>query len=86
MTLEAIRLPTGPWVFDTSKPLGRAGGFGEVLLGQGNGRQVAIKRLKRTADDAAYRELKIADDLSGRTLKQAFPAAEPISAPPGSGD
>jgi serine/threonine-protein kinase len=64
-----IRLPRGEWFFDEARRLGRPGGFGEVFEGQdASGAPVAVKRLKLSAAEAAHRELRIADDLAGRSL------------------
>ena len=76
MVEKIIKLPTGQWTFDDSQPLGRAGGFGEVFRGRGKPGNVAVKRLKLTADEAAHRELKIADDLSRRALKHVVPVLD----------
>jgi len=65
MALHTIKLPGGEWEYDDSKALGQAGGFGEVFFGTGECGDVAVKRLKISADQAAHRELKI-----GRTLMQ----------------
>jgi len=54
MALHTIRLPGGEWEYDDSKALGQAGGFGEVFLGTGECGNVAIKRLKISADQAAH--------------------------------
>jgi len=59
----------GEWFFDSSRPLGPPGGFGEVFEGRDASRQaVAIKRLKLTAGDAAHRELRIAEELIGKSF------------------
>ena len=61
-----IRLPRGEWFYDPLRPLGPAGGFGEVFEGKDQtGRLVAVKRLKVTVGEAAHRELRIADELAG---------------------
>ena len=75
-----IRLPRGEWFYDPTHPLGPAGGFGEVFEGKdASGRSLAIKRLKLAVGEAAHRELKIADELAGRTFKhvlEVFDAGE----------
>lgn len=63
MAIHTIRLPNGEWNYDDSKPLGKAGGFGEVFIGSGECGAVAIKRLKISADQAAHRELRIGQQL-----------------------
>jgi eukaryotic-like serine/threonine-protein kinase len=64
-----IRLPRGEWFLYPGWPLGPPGGFGEVFQGRDpSGRTVAVKRLKVTAGEAAYRELKIADELAGKAF------------------
>lgn len=68
MTLHTIRLPGGEWECDDSKALGQAGGFGEVFIGTGECGDVAIKRLKISADQAAHRELKIGQQLMKNTF------------------
>jgi eukaryotic-like serine/threonine-protein kinase len=65
-----IRLPRGEWFYDPVRPLGRPGGFGEVFEGKDQaGKPVAVKRLKVTAGEAAHRELKIADELAGKSFE-----------------
>src|SRR6266478_5875814 len=69
----SVRLPRGEWFFDDARPLGRAGGFGEVFEGEdGNGNTVAVKRLKVTAAQAAHRELAIAEELAGRQFENVL--------------
>jgi eukaryotic-like serine/threonine-protein kinase len=68
-----IRLPRGEWFYNPTKPLGPAGGFGEVFDGKNEaGQSVAVKRLKMTAGEAAHRELKIADELAGRSFEHVL--------------
>jgi eukaryotic-like serine/threonine-protein kinase len=68
-----IRLPRGEWFYDPVRPLGPAGGFGEVFEGKGPaGQQVAVKRLKVSVGEAAHRELKIADELAGKTFEHVM--------------
>lgn len=69
MANHSIRLPRGEWRYDDEKPLGKAGGFGEVFQGYGQPGIVAIKRLKLNADQAAHREMKIGDHLLSRELE-----------------
>ncbi|MGB3024419.1 serine/threonine-protein kinase [Paradevosia shaoguanensis] len=68
-----IKLEREVWQFDESRPLGPPGGFGEVFKGRGKLGEVAIKRLKITAADAAHRELKVGKSLAGRTLENVVP-------------
>jgi serine/threonine protein kinase len=74
MTVHTIRLPNGQWQFDESKPLGKAGGFGQVFRGNGPNGDVAIKRLRVSADAAAHRELVIGQHL----MKEDFTNIVPI--------
>jgi serine/threonine-protein kinase len=72
--MTTIRLPRGQWSFDEGSRLGAAGGFGEVFAGSGpDGAPIAVKRLHLTADQAAHRELRIADHLITRTLTHVIP-------------
>ncbi|HYX05985.1 MAG TPA: serine/threonine-protein kinase [Bacteroidales bacterium] len=60
-----IRLQNSNWYYDKSKPIGKAGGFGQVFHGKSKtGEIVAIKQLKIEAEAAGHRELELADDLS----------------------
>ncbi|RXT16515.1 hypothetical protein B5P46_31945 [Rhizobium leguminosarum] len=68
-----IRLSRGLWRLDDGRPLGPAGGFGEVFYGDGEDGPVAIKRLKITADAAAHREMNIGQALSSRRLDHVVP-------------
>lgn len=68
-----IVLPRGEWFYDPMKPLGNPGGFGAVYEGVSDANvELAVKRLHLTANDAAHREMKIATDLSGRTLNNVI--------------
>lgn len=71
--METIILNSQVWEIDTSSPLGRAGGFGEVFLGQGSNGEVAIKRLKITAGQAAHREMNIGNVLSRNEYDHIVP-------------
>lgn len=71
--MQAIKLNKKTWKIDTNSVLGAPGGFGEVFRGIGENGDVAIKRLKVTASDAAHRELQIGRSLSERTLKHVVP-------------
>ena len=64
-----IKLPTGTFEYDQAKPLGRRGGFGQVFAGRTvGGGEVAVKKLHVSAVDAAHRELRIAEELKGRSF------------------
>jgi serine/threonine-protein kinase len=72
--METIRLPTGTFEYDPNSRLGKPGGFGEVFLGKSsNGEEVAVKKLKLSAADAAHRELRIADEMKGRSFEHVVP-------------
>ena len=73
MSKQIIRLPAGEWEFDDAAPLGKAGGFGEVFRGRGKIGDVAVKRLKLSAAQAAHRELKIGQRLMQRELSHVVP-------------
>jgi len=74
--MRTIKLPTGTYEYDPRSPLGKAGGFGAVFLGRmATGEEVAVKKLHLTAAAAAYRELTIAQELKGRTLRRVSPKA-----------
>ena len=72
--MKKIKLPTGIFEYDPTQPLGKRGGFGQVFAGRtAAGNEVAIKKLHVSADDAAHRELRIAEELKGRALKHVIP-------------
>jgi serine/threonine-protein kinase len=72
--MEKIKLPKGEWEYDPQKPLGKAGGFGQVFSGKSkDGDIVAVKKLKIEAIDAAHRELRVAYDLSNRQFEHVIP-------------
>lgn len=73
MAFHTIRLPNGHWQFDESEPLGKPGGFGEVFRGEGPDGEVAIKRLKISAEAAAHRELAIGKQLMQGVFKSIVP-------------
>ena len=69
-----IKLQKGKWAYDPEKPLGQAGGFGEVFEGYSEEYgQIAIKRLYMSANDAAHRELDIAELLKERSSEHIIP-------------
>jgi len=71
--MQTIKLNKQVWEIDTSHSLGSPGGFGEVFQGSGKNDDVAIKRLKVTASQAAHRELQIGKSLSERQFKNIVP-------------
>lgn len=73
MSLHVIRLQRGEWEYDDEAPIGKAGGFGEVFHGRGSDGEVAIKRLKLNATQAAHRELTIGQQLMQRSLSYIVP-------------
>ena len=73
MRMQTIKLNRQVWKIDTSRILGSPGGFGEVFRGKGKDGDVAIKRLKVTASQAAHRELQIGKHLSERQLANIVP-------------
>ncbi len=72
--MQIIKLPTGTFEYDPAKPLGRRGGFGQVFAGKSaSGGEVAVKKLHLSAVDAVHRELRIADELKGRSFEHVVP-------------
>lgn len=71
--MQIIKLNRQVWEVDTSCILGSPGGFGEVFRGKGKNGDVAIKRLRITASQAAHRELQIGKSLSERQLNNVVP-------------
>src|SRR6266540_2018972 len=72
--MTPIKLPTGTFEYDPNRPLGRRGGFGQVFAGLSpNGEDIAVKKLHLSAADAAHRELRIADELRGRSFVHVVP-------------
>jgi eukaryotic-like serine/threonine-protein kinase len=75
--VTTIKLPKGEWEYDLQAPLGKPGGFGQVFVGRGNGYdRVAVKRLHLKANDAAHRELEIANELAQFTLEHVIPVLD----------
>jgi serine/threonine-protein kinase len=67
--MTIIRLPHGQFEYDETQPLGKPGGFGQVFAGRSaTDQNLAVKKLHLSAAEAAHRELKIADELSGRVF------------------
>lgn len=73
MAVHLIRLPGAQWQYDDDFPLGKPGGFGEVFRGRGTEGDVAVKRLKINAGQAAHRELMIAQRLMQMSLSHVVP-------------
>ncbi len=72
--MKRIKLRLQEWEYDPNRPLGAAGGFGEVFSGVGEGYgEVAVKRLKVTATEAAHRELRLAEELTERKFTHVIP-------------
>jgi serine/threonine-protein kinase len=72
--MNSIKLPHDEWLYDPTSPLGKAGGFGCVYRGQSrDGKIVAVKQLHISAEDAAHRELRIADDFFGKNFAHVVP-------------
>jgi serine/threonine-protein kinase len=75
--MVSIRLQQGTWLYDPNKPLGPRGGFGQVYAGHDpRNRPIAVKKLHLTAQDAAHRELRIADELVERDLDHVIPVLD----------
>ncbi|MBX3151504.1 serine/threonine protein kinase [Candidatus Obscuribacterales bacterium] len=61
---KSVALTVGSWFYDENRPLGPRGGFGQVFWGwSADDVEVAVKRLHASAESAAHRELRIAEDL-----------------------
>lgn len=72
--MKTIKLPGGVYEYDPDRPLGKRGGFGQVFAGKSlGGNDIAVKKLHLKAADAAHRELRIADELRGRTFDHVVP-------------
>lgn len=71
--MHEIKLNHHSWQIDYSKRLGSPGGFGEVFCGYGAKGEVAIKRLKINAEEAAHRELSISEDLFSGSATNVVP-------------
>lgn len=77
MAYTVIKLEGGPWEYDPEQPIGKAGGFGAVYQGTGpDGAAVAVKRLHIGAAEAAHRELRLAEFLVGRDLRNVMPVLD----------
>jgi hypothetical protein len=74
--LIEIKLANSTWTYDPAAPLGPPGGFGEVFKGTGDNGAVAVKRLKITADAAAYREMKMGEFLVKQDLEHVVPVLD----------
>jgi serine/threonine-protein kinase len=74
IAMQIIRLPKGIYEYDPHRPLGKRGGFGQVYCGRTpENKNLAVKKLHLTAADAAHRELRIANELSGQTFQNVMP-------------
>ncbi|WP_313737375.1 serine/threonine-protein kinase [Sphingobium yanoikuyae] len=71
--MPTIRLEKGQWTFSETDQLGPPGGFGEVFRGEGDGRPVAVKRLKISAGAASHREMAIGSVLAERDHAHVVP-------------
>lgn len=72
--MNTIQLKFAVWKYNPKLPLGPEGSFGEVYIGQNDkGEQIAVKRLKITAQEAAHRELSIANKLVENTYSNVMP-------------
>jgi serine/threonine-protein kinase len=72
--VKTIKLPSGAFLYDPAKPLGKPGGFGQVFAGTtSDGKEVAVKKLHISSAKAAHRELQIADELKGRSFDHVVP-------------
>lgn len=72
--MHIVKLPNGTWSYDPESPLGPSGGFGAVFAGSDSeGHPVAVKRLHVEAEQAAHRELAIAEALAGKVLTHVMP-------------
>lgn len=72
-----IILKQGTWSYDEQRPLGKPGGFGAVFDGNdAGGAQIAVKRLHVTANEAAHREIRIADELAGKSFTNVMPVLD----------
>jgi len=68
-----IKLNHGVWEYDLNNPIGKEGGFGIVYVGKSERHEnLAVKKLKINAKEAAHRELEIAEELSGRELEHVI--------------
>jgi eukaryotic-like serine/threonine-protein kinase len=74
--VQLIKLAREQWHFDPTRPLGSPGGFGEVFEGRGPCGDVAVKRLRLSADDAAHRELRIAELLADQHYAHVLPVLD----------
>lgn len=71
--MKEIKLNKSNWFYDESKPLGKKGGFGQVFYGEDNDhKEVAVKKLFISTEDAGHRELKLADELSSNQYEHVI--------------
>ncbi len=75
--MTTITLKNGTWSYDEDRQLGKSGGFGAVFEGSdATGAPIAVKRLHLSASDAAHREIRIADELAGRSFTNVMPVLD----------
>lgn len=75
--MQKIKLNNAVWDADYTKPLAPAGGFGEVFYGVGSdGAEVAIKKLKILAHDAAHREMSVGEFFIGKNFNHIVPVLD----------
>ena len=74
---RVIRLPRGEWSYDPARMLGKPGGFGAVFEGSSEEfGAVAVKKLHKGAGELAHREMKIADELAGKSFTNVIPVLD----------
>ncbi|MFX0203320.1 MAG: serine/threonine-protein kinase [Candidatus Hodarchaeota archaeon] len=72
--MRQIKLSRGEWHYDPNARLGAEGGFGVVYAGNAEGYgPIAIKKLKIDAQEAAHRELRIAEEFAGQQFDHVMP-------------
>jgi len=72
--VRTIKLARGEWKYDPTKQLGPAGGFGVVYEGLGDAcGEVAVKELKIDANQAAHRELRLANEIIDESHEHIIP-------------
>lgn len=68
-----IRLPRNEWDFDPDAPLAPKGGFGQVFAGLGpESEEIAVKRLHEDVASEAHRELRMAEELIGKSFENVL--------------
>jgi len=72
--MKRISLPHGTWQYDPNQPLGPKGGFGIVYAGYSQEfGDLAIKQIFVEVQDAAHRELRIANEIKGKKFEFVIP-------------